>query len=63
MPETAQRIIAFNPIFYLIDGFRYGVTGEAAAPLELSIAVALAMNALLFAWVHRWLRTGYRLKS
>jgi ABC-2 type transport system permease protein len=63
MPETAQRLIAFNPIFYLIDGFRYGVTGEAAAPLGTSIAVALAMNALLFAWVHRWLRTGYRLKS
>jgi ABC-2 type transport system permease protein len=63
MPETAQRLIAFNPIFYLIDGFRYGAIGEAAADLGLSAAVAIGVNALLFAWVHYWLRTGYRLKS
>jgi len=59
----AQHIIAFNPIFYLIDGFRYGVIGEAAADLRLSIGVALAVNAGLFAWVHAWFRTGYRLKN
>ena len=63
MPETAQHLIAFNPIFYLIDGFRYGWTGVAAADLRLSIGVALGINALLFAWVHIWFRTGYRLKS
>ncbi|MGH6893847.1 MAG: ABC transporter permease [Dongiaceae bacterium] len=63
MPELAQRIIAFNPIFYLIDGFRYGMIGEAAADLRLSAAVAIGINALLFAWVHSWFRTGYRLKS
>ena len=63
MPEMAQKVIAFNPIFYLIDGFRYGVIGEAAADLRLSVLVALAVNLALFAWVHYWLRTGYRLKS
>ena len=63
MPELAQRIIVFNPIFYLIDGFRYGLIGEAAANVGLSAAVALGLNAVLFAWVHRWFRTGYRLKS
>ena len=63
VPETAQRLIAFNPIFYLIDGFRYGVTGEAAADLRLSVGVAIAINAGLFAWAHYWFRTGYRLKS
>ena len=63
MPEMAQALIAFNPIFYLIDGFRYGAIGEAAADLRLSVGVALAINAGLFAWVHYWLRTGYRLKS
>ena len=63
MPETAQHLIAFNPIFYLIDGFRYGAIGKAAADLHVSAAVAIAANAVLFAWVHYWLRTGYRLKS
>lgn len=63
MPEAAQRIIAFNPIFYLIDGFRYGMIGEASADLHLSAAIAIGINAGLFAWVHTWFRTGYRLKS
>jgi ABC-2 type transport system permease protein len=63
MPELAQRLIAFNPIFYLIDGFRYGATGAGTVDLRLSVAVAIAINLGLFAWVHYWLRTGYRLKS
>jgi ABC-2 type transport system permease protein len=63
MPELAQALIRLNPIFYLIDGFRFGMIGEAAADPMLSAWVAIAMNAALFAWVHRWFRTGYRLKS
>jgi ABC-2 type transport system permease protein len=63
MPEIAQTLIRLNPIFYLIDGFRFGMIGEASADPWLSAWVALAMNAALFAWVHRWFRTGYRLKS
>ena len=63
MPDLAQRLIAFNPIFYLIDGFRYGATDVATADLRLSMAVAVAVNLALFAWAHHWLRTGYRLKT
>ncbi len=33
MPETAADPDRLNPIFYLIDGFRYGMIGEAAADL------------------------------
>jgi ABC-2 type transport system permease protein len=63
MPELAQSLIRLNPIFYLIDGFRYGMSGQAAAEPWASALVALGMNAALFLWVHRWFRTGYRLKS
>ena len=63
MPEVAQTLIRLNPIFYLIDGFRYGMTGAAAADPLLSALVALGMNLALFLWVHRWFRSGYRLKS
>jgi len=31
--------------------------------LNASVAVALVVNAALFASVHHWFRTGYRLKS
>ncbi|MEZ5832457.1 MAG: ABC transporter permease [Dongiaceae bacterium] len=63
MPEAAQTLIAFNPIFYLIDGFRYGAIGEAAADLRLSVSIAIAVNIVLFVWAHYWLRTGFRLKT
>jgi ABC-2 type transport system permease protein len=63
MPDLAQRMIVFNPIYYVIDGFRYGVTGTASADLRLSIAIAIAINIALFVWVLAWLRSGYRLKS
>jgi ABC-2 type transport system permease protein len=63
MPELAQSLIRLNPIFYLIDGFRYGMSGQAAADPMMSVLVALGLNAALFLWVHRWFRTGYRLKS
>lgn len=63
MPALAQRMIAFNPIYYVIDGFRYGMTGEASANLTLGVAVAILVNLALFAWVLAWFRSGYRLKS
>jgi len=63
MPELAQHLIRLNPIFYLIDGFRYGMSGAASADPLLSALVALGMNLALFLWVHRWFRSGYRLKS
>ena len=63
MPEVAQTLIRLNPIFYLIDGFRYGVSGTASADPRLAALVALAMIAALFLWVHRWFKSGYRLKS
>ncbi len=63
MPELAQHLIRLNPIFYLIDGFRYGMSGVAAADPLTAVLVALAMNLALFLWVHRWFRSGYRLKS
>ena len=51
MPELAQRIIAFNPIFYVIDGFRYGMTGRSGADLITSIVISIVVNLGLFAWV------------
>lgn len=57
------RVLAYwNPIFYLIDGARYGIAGVSDAPVSRGFAVcALAVALVLFtAW--RWLATGYRMK-
>jgi ABC-2 type transport system permease protein len=62
LPEFAQTLVRLNPIFYVIDGFRYGMTGQASAPPILGIAVLIGIDALLFLVAYAWFRRGYRLK-
>ncbi|MBL8707780.1 MAG: ABC transporter permease [Rhodospirillaceae bacterium] len=62
LPELGQAIIRFNPVFYVIDGFRYGMTGEAVAPLLTGALVLSLVNLTLFALAWHWFRRGYRLK-
>lgn len=62
LPEFWQRVSHFNPVFYMIDGFRYGFFGVSDVSPVISltvvtasfIAVALATLALL--------RSGYKLR-
>jgi ABC-2 type transport system permease protein len=63
LPEPFATISHFNPIFYMIDGFRFGFIGHA----ESNIWIGVAMSAVLtlgMAWAC-WLvfRSGWRLKS
>lgn len=62
LPELAQTIIRLNPVFYVIDGFRYGMTGQATAPLGTGAIVLVLINLALFALAWTWFRRGYRLK-
>ena len=63
LPEPFLTFSHFNPVFYLIDGFRAGFTGVAEAPLLLGTGVSLAVTAMLGAWSYLLLRSGYKLKS
>ena len=63
LPEPFRTLSHWNPIFYLIDGARYGFAGVSDAPVGRGLAVCLltvvAVNAL--AWW--WLRSGFRMKA
>ncbi|MDZ7629229.1 MAG: ABC transporter permease [Parvularculaceae bacterium] len=63
LPEPFLTFSHFNPVFYLIDGFRYGFTGVAEASLVLGAGVSLALTAALGAWSYLLLKSGYKLKS
>lgn len=52
-----------NPFFYLIDGFRYGFTGNAVSHVANGVWVLLALNIAMTALCHTIFRTGYHLKS
>jgi ABC-2 type transport system permease protein len=51
-----------NPFFYMIDGFRYGMTGYADGSLLAGVAVMIAANAILALASYRLIARGWRLK-
>ncbi|GMG81741.1 ABC transporter permease [Paralimibaculum aggregatum] len=63
LPETFQALSHANPIFYLIDGFRFGVLGVSDSSPWVGLVLALAVVLLLGAIALSWLARGYRLKS
>ena len=63
LPEPFLTISAGNPVFYLIDGFRYGFTGAAEASLAVGAALTFAINVALGAACYLLFKSGYKLKS
>src|SRR3989338_4921763 len=63
LPEIAQYVTYINPLFYLINGFRYGFLGFADIPLAICIAVMLGLIAVLIAINWYLIRTGLGLKQ
>ena len=63
LPPLLNAITHFNPVFYLIDGFRYGMIGvsDSAPMLGLAVALGATLAVSLLGW--RMIATGYRLKA
>ncbi len=55
-------LVRFNPVFYVIDGFRFGMRGTGSADPVTGAVILLAVNTILFALAYVWFRRGYRLK-
>lgn len=62
VPGWMNVLLHVNPVFYLIDGVRYGTLGVSDSSPWIGLAVcSLATTAVLgVGWL--WFRTGYRLK-
>jgi ABC-2 type transport system permease protein len=63
LPPLWQRVALFNPVVYLVSGFRWSFYGQA----DVGVGLSLAMTAVFLvaalgvvAWIFR---TGYRLKA
>jgi len=63
VPEFMNIISHWNPVFYLIDGVRYGVLGVSDSSPWKGLAVAIFATAAVITLGWRWFKTGYRLKS
>ena len=63
LPETAQLAAHFNPFFYMIDGFRYGMTGQADGSLIAGIVIMAIGNISLWSICAHMFSSGYKLKA
>lgn len=63
LPELAQYVTYVNPVFYLINGFRYGFLGIADIPVWISLAVLSGMITVLVGINWYLIRTGLGLKQ
>jgi ABC-2 type transport system permease protein len=63
LPPLWQTVALFNPILYLVSGFRWSFYGIADVSVGISLAMTFAFLALCLAIVWWIFKTGYRLKK
>jgi ABC-2 type transport system permease protein len=63
LPPLWQKITLFNPVVYLINGFRWSFYGISDVSVALSLGMTLGFLSLCMSAVWWIFRTGYRLKS
>ena len=63
LPEPFATISHFNPMFYLIDGFRYGFIGQAEGNLWIGVLASAALTVFLAVACWQVFRSGWRLKT
>ena len=62
LPPLWRTVTLFNPVVYLVSGFRWSFYGSADVAVGVSLAMSLLFLAV-FAAIAAWIfRTGYRLK-
>ena len=63
LPPLWQTLTLFNPVVYLISGFRWSFFGAADVGVGISLAATLLFLLIDLAVIYWIFRTGYRLKS
>ncbi len=63
LPTWWQTITYMNPLFYIINGFRYGFLGITDVSITTSVIILIALVAALVALNWYFIRTGMGLKQ
>jgi ABC-2 type transport system permease protein len=63
LPAFWYHLSQLNPFFYMIDGFRYGLTGYHDGDVTTGIFVMIISNIFVWTMVQTMLTRGYRIKS
>ena len=63
LPVVWQRVSHYNPVFYMIDGFRYGFFGVSDVAPEISLGVVFACFAAVSLLTLSLLKRGWKLRA
>jgi ABC-2 type transport system permease protein len=63
LPGIWQKISLFNPVVYLVSGFRWSFYGKSDVSIGLSLLAIAAFLTVLLAIIAWIFKTGYRLKN
>ena len=63
LPPFWQNVALFNPVVYLVSGFRWSFFGVADVGVGLSLAMTLVFMLACLAAVWWVFRTGYKIKA
>ena len=63
LPHFWRGIARINPIFYLVDGIRFGYLGISDINLSVEILLVLLLSLIMFVFCYSLFKVGYKIKS
>ncbi len=63
LPPLWQQITLFNPVVYLVNGFRWSFYGISDVSIAISLSITLSVLAVCIVLISYIFKTGYRLKQ
>ncbi|NBU26778.1 MAG: ABC transporter permease [Caulobacteraceae bacterium] len=63
LPDLWQKVTLFNPVVYLVSGFRWSFYGVSDVGVGISIAATFGFMALCLMAIYWIFKTGYRLRA
>jgi ABC-2 type transport system permease protein len=63
LPSGWREVVESNPLFFMIDGFRYGMIGHAESTIFHGATMLICLNFGLLIYCYSLILTGYKVKS
>lgn len=63
LPETWQKLSIFNPIFNIVDTFKYGMLGVSDVNVYFGFSLVCILFIVLFVWCYFLLQKGVGLRT
>ncbi len=63
LPPFWEGVSRFNPIVYMVNGFRFGILGVSDIRLGVAYGMILLFVIVLYAWAHWLLKKGIGIRS